>query len=142
MGVVAAITAVIGTGASIEQNRQATKRAKRAEKTKQRLAEVQAQRERRKQVREALIRRAEVENIATQTGAQGSSSAIAAGQQIGSDLSSNLTFISTQQQLGAEISEANIGVAKAQSRSATFGAIGSVANQFADYSSLFGNKEG
>ncbi len=75
----------------------------------------QAAQERRKQIREARIQRANVENLAASSGQQSSSAAMAGAAGIASGAASNVGAINTAQSLSSAQTEAQRGVVQAQS---------------------------
>ena len=75
----------------------------------------QAAQERRKQIREARIQRANVENLAASSGQQSSSAAMVGAAGIAAGTASNVGAINTAQALSSARTEAQRGVVQAQS---------------------------
>lgn len=75
----------------------------------------QAAQERRKQIREARIQRAQIENIAGATGQQSSSAALSGAAGIQAGAATNIGNINTAQSLAGAQTEASKGVVQAQS---------------------------
>jgi len=128
---IAATIAILGTTHSVTQQRKASKQMKRANKLKRRVADVQANRERRAQVRRGLSQRASIENLAGQTGTLSSSGAQGGVSNVTAQESSNLAFVDQQQVVGKQLSIFNQRAADAQSSAAIGSAVSGVANQFA-----------
>ena len=114
--------ASVGLGAAGQrQQRQAVKEQKEGQRIAQRSADVRAQRERIRQVREARIRQAQVEAAGFGAGAP-SSSAVAGGiSSLSSQLGSNIGALNTQQAFSGAISRSNQAALDAQSRAGEFG---------------------
>jgi hypothetical protein len=127
----AAAVALISTGVSIQQGRQSAKAQRKASDAQQRIADAQTAREKRGQVREARIRRAEVISQAEATGASGSSGEMGATSSIQSQLGSNLGHLNYVQGQAQYASRQLQQAAKFQSNAATAQAIGNVAGQAA-----------
>lgn len=124
--VVGAVTGAVGTIAQIGASGRAQRQQEKAEKLRERQAQLAAQRQRVKAVREARIRRGQLEAGAVATGT-GGSSGVAGGQAaITTGLASNIAFSQQQEGLASQVGQANISAAQAQSQAATFGAIGGV----------------
>jgi hypothetical protein len=137
---VAATIAAVGAAASIHQGRQAAKAQRKAGAAQQRIADAQTARERRGQVREARIRRAEVISQAEATGASGSSGAMGATSSIQSQLGSNLGHINYVQGQSQYASRQLQQAAKFQSNAATAQAVSNLAGKFAgpdDFKNMF-----
>jgi len=119
----------IATGGAISQ-RKAAKAQAAAQRTQQRIADIKASRERRKQVAQARQARAQIESQAGAAGIAGSSGAIGAESSVQSQLGSNLSFLDQVQSLSQQTSIFNQQAAKAQSNAATAGAIRDTAAMF------------
>ena len=134
MGTEAAwVPAVIGLAAAVaggamsysaaQQNAQAQKdAAKRVAAAQEKSLNIQmaqtneqAAQERRKQIREARIQRAQIENIAGATGQQSSSAALSGAAGIQAGAAANIGNINTAQSLAGAQTEASKGVVQAQS---------------------------
>lgn len=122
--------AVAATVASVSEQRQAGKAQRRGQKLAQRRADIQASRERREQVRQARIKRAEILQESANTGAAGSSSeagAIGSLQaQLGERLGTGLLF----QDISQGQSRANISASRSGTRANIFGTAGNLATSF------------
>jgi hypothetical protein len=144
-----AATAVVGTVASIDQQKKAARQQERAfeaqtqmqERTfqaeKQR-AEVQNIRSVRSQIRQARLAQANMTNVAAQTGGLFGSGLAGGTSSVGSQLAGNLNYMSAiaeqntaigmaQYEGGKAIGQAQLGAAKASSNAAIYGQIGSMA---------------
>lgn len=121
--------AAAGTVASAQQQRKASRAQRRSQETQQRIADVQASRERREQVRQARVARANLQAQAVGAGVETSSSAQVGQAQVGQQLAGNLSFLDTVGDLSRQASIFNIQAAQAQSRAATIGAVTSLATQ-------------
>ena len=121
--IIGASVGLAGTVTSFIGQKKAAKAAKRAERARQRQRDVAAQRARLQQVREARIKRAAVEQSASDQGVAGSSSAITGATGIQSQLIANLNFI--EQDIGAarEISRQGTKGIKAQQLAGIGGAV-------------------
>ena len=114
-----------GTTAQVVQSRKAEKAGKRAAKVEQRRADVQTARERMKQVREARIKRAQVQQAAANTGAEGSA-VIGAVSSIQSQETQNISFLDQVQGLSRQASIFRQQQAGYQSDAQTAGAVASL----------------
>jgi len=114
------IIAAATVGSVIEQRN----RAKRVEDKQETAANVEvatraeeARVSRRQQIREARVRQGEVENIAASTNQQGSSAAVAAGDDLSANLASNVGRINTGVTTGALKSKAEQDIFDANRKS-------------------------
>lgn len=123
---IGATAAVAGTAASIQQGRQAAKQQERASRAQQRLEEFRSTREKRKQVRQAAVLRAQIANQAVATGTAGSSGAIGGMAGIQGRAASNIFSMNMQEGFGRTISGSLEKAASAKSNAATASAIGNV----------------
>lgn len=126
------ITAAVVVGGvfaagSLEQQRQASRRSRRAQRIQQRQADVQTARERRNQIRQARIQRALTESQGVGADALGSSALAGATGSIQSQLASNVGFLNVQQDLSRQASAANIGAARAATRAGIFSSVSNLA---------------
>ncbi len=126
-----AVASLFAQGASLVQQKKAGKESAKAQELQQRIAEVQAQRSKRKVAREARAQRARILNQASQTGGLGSSSVATGTGNLQTEAASATAFISTQTGLARQASEANIQATELKSGGAVFGAVGGVAGKFA-----------
>ena len=122
-GAIGATAAVVGTASSIQQGRQAAKQQERAAKTQQRLEEFRSTREKRKQVRQAMVLQADIANQAAVTGTSGSSGAAGGMAGVQGRAASNIFSMNMQEGFGRTISGQLGKAASAKSNAATAGAI-------------------
>ena len=130
MALTQGILAVVGVAATTEQISQQKKaaiEAKKARRASQRINELKEQRTRRQTIREALIARGQLENVAAQTGSVGSSAVSQARSSISSQLGSNLSFLSQTGDLTEEISKRNQRAADASGRARSAGQVADLA---------------
>ena len=104
----------------IKQQKKSEKEAKKARRAQQRINELKEQRTRRQTIREAIIKQGQLENVAAQVGATGSSGVSQAESSISSQLGSNLSFLSQTGDLTREISLRTQRQADAQASAARF----------------------
>lgn len=128
------IPALIGlsTVASIDAERKATRRQRRANKLQQRIADVKASRERRRMIAEARVKRAQLANAAELTGVSESSGAIAGQGNIQSQAASNISFLDQVQTLNTQSNAFMQSAANASSNANAFSAIAGVATNVAN----------
>lgn len=135
--------AVLGTGASIKQQREMASDQKRARRTQQRLQQVRQARQRRQQIREAQQARSEALAQAVATGmVSGTGKTSAASHATGaiqSQLASNLSFLDQTQGLMQQQSIFQQRAADHAGRAETFSALSGLAMQAAG-SGLFDKK--
>ena len=158
MGVTAAVVAVGSAVAGAKVANDAETKQRKAAKAAQaereeaadkqdRLGEISARRERLSAIRESRIKQASLKSQAEGLGVSGSSGVLGGVSSLGSQLGSNIAFSETTAAFGKSIggdllqasqieSNAAVDMAKSQSDIAMIGAVGSIAGQFADYSSL------
>lgn len=108
---------VAATGVSMMEE---SAREERINKAQEKAATVEgatrayeARKSRRQQIREARVREAEVENVAAQTGQQGSSAAVAASDSISAQLGSNIGSINTALATGSAKTAAEMDIFEA-----------------------------
>jgi hypothetical protein len=128
-GVVMAVAAV---GSAYAQNKSAKAQA-RAQKAEQRRADIANARERRMTVRNARIARAQIEAQAATSGLGGSSVAAGSMANVSSQMARNLGWLSTNQQISAQVTSANLSAAKWMSRANTWAALGQAAGAVGPY---------
>lgn len=119
----------LGTGLSVYSNLQASRASERAERLRNRQANLEATRQRRRAIRESVIAQAASESTATAQGAQFSSSAMAGQQQIASERGTNMQTLNQSSQITSGIFGANADVARARG----LGALGQGANAFGGF---------
>lgn len=112
----------LATGGAVSA-REASQENRKAQRIAQRRADLATARQRRQQIREARIARAQVEAQGAGRGIQGSSGIVGAGASVQSQLASNLSFLDQTQELSGQISDANIRAGRLGSRAATFKAV-------------------
>lgn len=135
--VVAAGVGVAGTAVGIHKSREAAEDQRKAQDVQQRIADVEAQRKRALALRQARIQRARIENVAAQTGSEGSSGAIGATQSISTQTNANLSFLDVTSQLANQATAYNRSAANKQSQAATAQAIGAVGQHFGDFGAIY-----
>lgn len=139
---VSAYTAYKGVQASKE----ATAAQKQSIKIQQRQADEQTYRERLARIREARIRRGQVEASAAATGAIESSGYAGAVSSVQAQLGSNLSFLDRMQGLSQQASIFEMQSAEAKGKSYEWGAYSQLAAQgasfSADWSRTFGKPKG
>lgn len=97
------VSAVAGAGSAISQH-QAARQQKKARRVQSRMADIEAQRQRQQQVREARIKRAQLAAGAQASGVENTSSLAGAQSGLQTELASNLSFINTTQKMGNQAS--------------------------------------
>ena len=133
---VLAVTAISGA-ASIAEQKKAGRAQERGQDKAQRKADIQSAQARRQQLREARIKRADIQATAANTGAGGSSAEAGAVGSLQSQLGTNLGVSFETESLSRGQARDASSANSAQSSSATFGAIGSFAGSFVDTTSIF-----
>jgi hypothetical protein len=136
--------AVIGLGASLVGGavqavgqRKAAKASARAEKLRETQMNLEAQREKRKTVREATIARAQALSAGVSQGAQFGTSIQGGQGAVSTAAASRQQGISQGQEIGAGIFQANRDIARAQSLTALGGGISSLGGALFSSSSSF-----
>jgi hypothetical protein len=122
-----AVVAISATVYSGVQQRRAAQATRRAERLRQRQAELAAARERRQAIRSARVQRASIEAQAANTGLTGSSSAEGAMASLTSGLNENLSFLDRNAALSRKIDSAQQRASAYMQRGALGDAVGSVA---------------
>lgn len=122
MAVAAAGLVLTGIGAGVEfvAGRKQAKASRKQGRLQELADKAQAQRERRQAIRQARIARGAQANVASQTGASGSSAELGGAASIRSQLDSNIGFSNQLERVGRGIT--NLELKK--SRLGTIGAIG------------------
>jgi uncharacterized membrane-anchored protein YjiN (DUF445 family) len=116
--------------ASIEQQRQMRKEMQKASREQRANNEAEAARERRQQIREERIRRAQIINAAEQTGVSDSSGAIGSVAALATNLNSNLSMNQGRLERAQNISIFQQNAADAQMRASLYKQIGDTAMAF------------
>lgn len=117
----AATVAAIGTVGSVAQQRKQTKIAEEQNKLQRRAAEAQNIRARQRAARQAQIQRAQVENVAAQTGVAGSSAVQGALGATETQFQSNLAFQRQLQDIDVRRADLQEDSFRAQRRGQAFG---------------------
>ena len=136
---VLAISAIAGAGSAMSSY-QSARQQKKARRVQSRMADIEAQRQRQAQVREARIKRAQLTAGAQASGVENTSSLAGAQSGLQTELASNLSFINTTQQMGNQASGYLQRAADYGSMGNLFGAVGKVSNKFVTpdaYANLF-----
>ena len=120
--------AVGGLAKNIFDNRQASVQANKAKRAKRRLNQAQLVRQRRNAVREAQVATADIE---TKSAAQGGGGSNVSGaiSSVGSQLSANLSFLSSTSAISDSATSALSKAAALRSQGSLFQAVGSFAAQ-------------
>lgn len=130
-GAISAVTGVVGTVVSYMGARKAAKASERAEKLRERQMNLQAARDRRQSVRQAVVARAQALSSATAQNA-GEGSGLAGGfAQIQNQNASNVQGINQGQEISRGIFQANRDIAKGQRLQGLGGAISDLGSYFA-----------
>lgn len=138
MGTGALVAAtVLSTAASIKQGKDAADASNKAEKAKQRIANMKAVREKRNQLSQRRALTAGVENQGAVQGTSGSSGESGAISSIGAQTAANLNFIDSNVRGAAQVSKQNRRSASASNRSGAYGAIANQAGSLVDTKELF-----
>lgn len=128
MGVEALVAlAVVGTVSSIQQQQQARKEQKKARNEQEAMNAERAASERRQQIREERIKRAQIEQASANTGTMDSAGALGSVGGLGSTLASNLGFNLSQITHAGNISAFNQSAADKVGRAQLYGQLGSLA---------------
>ena len=120
-------TMVVSTGVSIKQQQEARSEQKKAQREQGAANAERAAAERRQQIREERIRRAQIEQAAANTGTVASSGAVGATGGLGTTLASNLGFNLSQVTHAGNISVFNQNSASAMGKAQTVEQLGSLA---------------
>jgi hypothetical protein len=134
--VVAAGAGVVGTAVGVSQSHKATQETEKAQEAQQRIADVEAQRKRDLALRQSRIQRARIENVAAQTGTEGSAGAMGAVQSISSQTNANLSFLDTTRQLATQASTYRQRAADASSRAQIGGALSKIGQTYGDFGAI------
>ena len=136
---IGAAIAIAGTVYSAKQQSKARKSQEKAALLQQQGQEIAAQRERVKQIREARLRRATVENAAGAGGTQQSSSAITGAGSITQQAYNNIGYINVQQGINTQIYQANLDYSRALGKANTGQTIASIGSTIASNGSKISN---
>jgi hypothetical protein len=137
-----AVVAISATVYSGVQQRRAATASRRAERLRQRQAELAAARERRQAIKNARISRASIEAQAGNTGLTGASSAEGAMGAVISGLNENLSFLDRSGQMARKINAANNAAASYTQRAALGGAVAGIATGFGEMYGALGRRSG
>lgn len=136
--------AVVSTIAQIDQGRRASKAARAQAEAEKRRAEIENIRKTRETIRQARLAQASMVNTAAQTGGMGSSGLEGGVGSIGSQMASNISYMSQIAEQNTAISNFAVTQASAQSNAQVWGAVGKLSGTiFSDmggWSTIFGPK--
>ena len=132
-GVVSAIAGAVGTIGTLVHQRKAAKAAKRAERARQRQMNLEAMRQKRSLLRQAMLERSKIVASAESAGIGGSSPVSGSLGSTASITAGNVGAVNQNQQIGNEIFAANYQRINAQSAANAWSGFSSLA------SSLFSN---
>ena len=122
----------VGTVVQMKAQASAAKAAEKAEKLRERQMNLDAQRQKRKIIRESIMQRSIAVANATNQGA-GDSSGLEGGiAQVTGEAASGLAYTGKSQQIGAGIFQANADAAKAQGRAAFGSGLSSLGGAIVD----------
>ena len=121
--IIKGVNAVAGVQ-GVSQQQRAIKLQEQSAKASENLGKFESKRRRRAQVRASIIRQAEVQQAASNTGVAGSSSEIGAIGNIASTSASNQAYISSSERAVRSISSQNQGANNAISRGNLAGSVG------------------
>lgn len=113
----------VGAGLQYDAQQDITKAAKRGEALRKKQLELDATRQRRKEVRNMLLERGRITNAAASQGALGSSGQIGGAGSAESTAASNINEIDKSQEIGSGIFDTNAAQASARGRAALGGAV-------------------
>lgn len=130
---IASSLVVLGTVSSVLESHHANEALEDYETTKERMHLVESKRQRQEVLKQARIKRAQVENVAAQTGTAGSAGAIGATQSIGTQTMANISFLDQTRGLSQQAGAFGKSAAKHGSRASTARAVGGIGMQFADF---------
>jgi hypothetical protein len=136
MGAALVIASVLGTAASIDQSRKASKAQEKSQKIQQKQQAMQTARERRKQYRAARQAQAELAATAFAQGTSATSRTASIGGSIQQEAATNVGFLNQSEGFTSAIGQQNIKAAQATSKAGTYGALAGLAMQGAQ-SGLF-----
>lgn len=128
---IAAISAGTSVASAVGQYRSGQEAAaaqEKAQEAQSRATQVSAQRERLQALREARIKRAQIQSLAGVQGV-GGSGVQGAVSSIGSQLGANIGYMNVQEGFAQQASQANIQASQAMAEGATWQAIGGLAKQ-------------
>ena len=131
MGVTAAVLAVVGTAASIQQQKKAQKSSAKAAKAERAKTRAESARQRRQQLRQARLSQGEALNLAAVTGGLGSSGLAGAQASIQTQLGTNLSFLDTTENLTIASNKARQDAANFLGNAQIFSQIANVSSSFA-----------
>lgn len=126
--VISLVSTAVTTGVSMHQSAQAAEKQDELLEQKQALNNAQQREDRRRQVREARIRRAQIEQSSVNSGVGGSSGEGGAVSTISSNLGANLGTIGSNVRAGEEMSAKAQEVSNIANRIQTTQAIGGLAS--------------
>lgn len=121
------VVSLLSTAVQVGQQAQAQKQARRANQLQERIADIKAQRERRRQVAQVQKIRAQNLTQAEASGTTGSSSVAGATASAQTQAASNIGFLNQTREIGAGIASTRDKIAASQFRAGVAGTIGSAA---------------
>ena len=133
MGYASAIVSLIGTTASVDQNRKSAKAQEKSQKIQQKQQAMQTTRERRKQYRAARQAQAELAATAFAQGTSATSRTASIGGNIQQEAGTNVGFLNQSEGFTSAIGQQNIKATKATSRANTYSAIAGLAMKGAQF---------
>jgi hypothetical protein len=136
MGAALIIASVLGTVASIDQSRKASKAQEKSQKIQQKQQAMQTARERRKQYRAARQAQAELAATAFAQGTSATSRTASIGGSIQQEAATNVGFLNQSEGFTSAIGQQNIKSVQASNRAGTYSALAGLAMQGAQ-SGLF-----
>ena len=133
MGAALVIASVLGTAASVQQGRKASKAQEKSQKIQQKQQAMQTARERRKQYRAARQAQAELAATSFAQGTSATSRTASIGGNIQQEAATNVGFLNQSEGFTSAIGQQNIKSAQATSRANTYGAIAGLGFQAAEF---------
>lgn len=130
-GLLTAGAGIAGTALTYMGQKKAAAGAERAERLRERQMNLQAARDRRQTVRQAIIARSQALASATSQGAEGGSGIQGGMSQVTAQSASNIQGINQGQQIGSQMFAANRQISQGNSQSALGGAIQGIGTLFA-----------
>ena len=133
MGAALVIASVLGTAASVQQGRKASKAQEKSQKIQQKQQAMQTARERRKQYRAARQAQAELAASSFAQGTAQTSRTASIGGNIQQEASTNVGFLNQSEGFTSAVGQQNIKATQATSRANTYGALAGLAMQGAQF---------
>ena len=136
MAIVAAVSAAVGTTASIYSSEKAASAASKQARAEQRKAEIQNVRNVRQSIREARLAQASLESQGALSGALMGTGVAGGMASVSSQLGGNLNYIAAIAEENTNIFNASIAGARAQANATIFGQVGQLAGSMTPQGSL------